>query len=270
MGLTPLAPRTRLVAITSGHAFGHRVLRRFAAAEIRPDMLIITVQQNPARIAVERGLLAHVGRWRGMVRARWRGWRRWWRLAKSITFVESLADDRLHQVLVRARPDVLVLAGTGIVPSKLLSIPSVATLNAHPGLLPWVRGVCPLEHSLLRGVALGATVHAVDHGIDTGPIIRRVLLPVGDGTADRISLSRRLDERAVETLADVVGAALRGEPLRLHPQSSRHPYGGWVTDAEREKAIHLIAKGEARRLYQRWHDAAGGDVLPDDDARLPS
>ena len=114
------------------------------------------------------------------------------------------------------------------------------------------------------------TVHAVDAGIDTGPIIRRVLLPVTEADRDRISLSGRLEERAIDALADVVAAlALRGEPLSVHPQSSRQPYGGWVSDEERAKAIQLLADGEAVRLYQDWRAVAGGDELPDEDRRLP-
>lgn len=264
------ASRIRLVAITSGHAFGDRALRRFAQAGIRPDMLIITLQHNTSRSPLERGLRARVRRWRAVVRARWRGWRRWRHLTTDIAVVESLADKALHRILVRDRPDVVVLAGTGILPAELLSIPAVATLNAHTGLLPWVRGVCPLEHALLRGVPLGVTVHAVDAGIDTGPVVRRLLLPVGDGNEDRISLSRRLEERAIDALVDVVTAMLGGESLRLHAQSTRHPYGRWVSDADRQRAARLIAQGEALRLYQHWRTAAGSDELPDDDSRLPA
>ena len=164
-----------------------------------------------------------------------------------------------------------MLAGTGIVPSELLAIPSLITLNAHPGLLPWIRGVCPLEHAILRGVALGATVHAVDAGIDTGPIIRRVLLPIEAGEQDRISIMRRLEDRAIDALVEVVAAVVgRGEPVQVRPQSSRHPYGHWVTDGERADAIQMLIEGRARQLYETWRTAAGGDVLPHDDDTLPT
>ena len=267
--VSPSPPR-RLVAITSGHAFGVRVLRRFETAGIVLDVLIVTVQQNTPRHPPDGRLRSRLGRARARARAWWRAWRRFRRLAGRIVVVDSLADDRARRALVRARPDVLVLAGTGIVPRELLRLPSLVTLNAHPGLLPWVRGVCPLEHALLRGVALGVTVHAVDAGIDTGPIIRRVLLPVTEGDRDRIALSGRLEESAIDALADVVAAhALRGEPLSVHPQSSRQPYGGWVSDEERAKAIELLATGEAVRLYQEWRAVAGGDELPAEDRRLP-
>ena len=262
--MKPSGSRPRVVAITAGHSFGDRMLRRLSGAGISLDALVVTARQNTPRAP-----LVGAGSLRATLRARWRAWRRWRHLTKRISAVESLADARLPSILVRARPDLLVLAGTGIVPSTLLEIPTMATLNAHPGLLPWVRGVCPLEHALLRGIPLGVTVHAVDMGIDTGPIIRRVLLPVGDGETDRIALSRRLEDAAIGALIEVVSATLRGEPLPTHAQSSRHAYGPWVTDAERAEAIRLLAIGEACRLYEAWREAAGSDVLPDEDERFP-
>lgn len=245
------------------------MLHRFAGARIPLDGLVVTQQQNTPREAPPQNAVPWGRAVRRGLRARWQAFRRWPYLAARTQVAQSLADPTLARALVRVRPDLLILAGTGIVPPPILRIPSVATLNAHPGLLPWVRGVCPLEHALLRGVPLGATVHAVDEGIDTGPIIRRVLLPPGDGGDDRIALMRRLEDTAIDALTDVVAAILRGESLPLRAQASRHPYGSWVSNDERAKAVTLLYAGEARRLYDTWRAAAGGDVLPDDDAKLP-
>ena len=259
----------RLVAITSGHAYGVRLLRRFTLAGVPFAALFVTLQQNTPRHPTRGSSRGWVRRSRDIARGYLRAWRRWPRLATRIRVVESLADARLMRWLVRARPDLLILGGTGIVPPHILRIPTVATLNAHPGLLPWVRGVCPLEHALLRGVALGVTVHAVDEGIDTGPIVRRVLVRPSEGAEDRITLQRRVEDAAIDTFADVVVAMRRGESPALRPQASRHPYGHWVSDDQRARATSLLTAGEAHRLYERWRTAAGGDVLPDDDALLP-
>ncbi|MGQ0713249.1 MAG: formyltransferase family protein [Gemmatimonadaceae bacterium] len=256
----------RVVALTAGHSFGDRTLRRFADEGIHLDALLVTVQQNAATPgAGDRGLAARMTRWRARLRTRVRAWRRWRAVARRIAVADSPSDPRLRQQLERARPDVLVLAGSGLVPSELLSIPARVTLNAHPGVLPWVRGVCPFENALLRGIPLGVTVHAVDAGIDTGPIVRRVLLDVDGRETDRVSLIRRLEDAAIGELTDVVCGLMRGEPLRAHAQGSRHPYGRWVTGAERARAVELAAGGKAARLYHQWRAAAGGDVLPDDD-----
>jgi methionyl-tRNA formyltransferase len=116
---------------------------------------------------------------------------------------------------------------------------------------------------------LGVTVHGVDPGIDTGPVIRRVLLPPPERGEDRAAAMRRLEDAAIDAFVDVVAAILRGESLPVRAQASRHPNCHWVTSEERARAVALLAQGEARRLYELWRTAAGGDVLPADDAKLP-
>ena len=73
--------------------------------------------------------------------------------------------------------DYIINGGVGaIFKSDLLSRPSIGLLNAHPGLLPEYRGLDPVCWALNNGDPQGATVHFMDEGIDTGPIlIRRVL-----------------------------------------------------------------------------------------------
>src|SRR5688572_15412265 len=139
----------RIVAITAGHAFGHRLLRRFARARVPLAAVVVTLQQYTPRDPPRENIEGWARRTRATAAGYWKSWRRWPHLATRIRVVSSLADPRLPRTLVRARPDVLVLAGTGIVPPAILRIPAMATLNAHPGLLPWIRGVCPLEHALL-------------------------------------------------------------------------------------------------------------------------
>ena len=258
----------RVVAIASRHSFGDRIIRRFAEAGIRLDALVVAVHQNPRQEPHVNGARARLREWRARLSTHVRAWRRWRQMVRQISVVDSPSDRRLHSVLTDARPDVLILAGTGILPADLLTIPRVVTLNTHPGLLPWVRGVCPFENALLRGVPLGVSVHAVDAGIDTGPVIRRVLLPVSAKDTDRLSVTARLEEAAIGALTDVVSSLLRGDPLHPRPQTSRHPYGRWVSTAERERAVALLEDGEAVRLYREWSATIGGDVIPNEDHQL--
>ncbi len=82
---------------------------------------------------------------------------------------ELLADDK---------PDVLALGGTRIIKPNILEIPRRATVNAHPGLLPWLRGSASVGWALYKDMPQGATVHFIDPGIDTGDIIIKRQLPV--------------------------------------------------------------------------------------------
>jgi phosphoribosylglycinamide formyltransferase-1 len=62
-------------------------------------------------------------------------------------------------------------------------------LNIHPSLLPAFPGLHPQRQALAHGVRVsGATVHFVDEGVDTGPIVLQAAVPVmADDTEDRLA-----------------------------------------------------------------------------------
>ena len=62
-------------------------------------------------------------------------------------------------------------------------------LNIHPSLLPAFTGLQAQKQALLKGVKYtGCTVHFVDEGVDTGPIIAQAVVPVYEGdTVDTLS-----------------------------------------------------------------------------------
>lgn len=115
------------------------------------------------------------------------------------TFAVALADsptrqawnDALAERLAAYRPDLVVLAGF----MRLLA-PSVVQrfriVNTHPALLPYFPGAHAVRDALAAGVTTtGATVHWVDEGVDTGPVIAQVEVPVLPGD-DEESLQARI------------------------------------------------------------------------------
>jgi phosphoribosylglycinamide formyltransferase 1 len=74
-------------------------------------------------------------------------------------------------------------------------------VNVHPSLLPEFPGVRPIEDALAAGVeTTGVTIHYVDAGIDTGPVIKQEPVPV----EPRDTLVERLHEVEHRLLPDVV------------------------------------------------------------------
>jgi len=52
-------------------------------------------------------------------------------------------------------------------------------INCHPGRLPHYRGVRPVNWALRNGDALaGITLHVIDHGVDTGPVLAKALFSI--------------------------------------------------------------------------------------------
>jgi hypothetical protein len=171
----------------------------------------------------------------------------------------------MRRDLARLRPDILVLAGTGIVSPELLSIPRAATLNAHPALLPWVRGNSVVAHSILKGIALGATCHVVDPGIDTGPVLRRRLMDVTRVEPSLAALEIASLAEAAQLLADVVADAVRdGRLPSASPQEERFPLCRTMGAEARAEADRLMRAGRARALFERWSQLAptGSGDLP--------
>jgi len=70
-------------------------------------------------------------------------------------------------------PDIAIFTGGNILRRQLLEIPRLGTLNSHLALLPEIRGMSTVEWSLLSDLPLGITIHFMDSGIDTGPLLIR-------------------------------------------------------------------------------------------------
>ncbi len=96
------------------------------------------------------------------------------------TKLEGAAEDRLIEILKSEGVDTVVLAGfMRIVKPKLLAAFPNRVLNIHPALLPAFPGVHSWTQALDYGCKVaGVTVHFVDAGTDSGPIIVQKAVPV--------------------------------------------------------------------------------------------
>ena len=96
------------------------------------------------------------------------------------TKLEGAAEDRCIEMLKSAGVDTVVLAGfMRIVKPKLLASFPNRVINIHPALLPAFPGVHGWTQALDYGCKVaGVTVHFVDAGTDTGPIIVQKAVPV--------------------------------------------------------------------------------------------
>ena len=179
----------------------------------------------------------------------------------------AMNSRRLLRDLRALAPDWIVLGGGGILAPEVIAAANFGVLNVHPALLPYIRGCGVVGGSLEHGVALGATLHRVDPGIDTGAVVQRRLLHVGAEDNDLGALERRCGDLGAEMMADAVEAILRGDAPAAVAQTVRYPLFRWP-DAEgvrRQRA--LAADGRALELYEAWRplcaDGARG-VLPAD------
>jgi phosphoribosylglycinamide formyltransferase-1 len=131
-------------------------------------------------------------------------------------------DAALADVVAAAEPDLVVSAGF----ARLLGPAFLArfggrTINTHPTLLPAFPGAHPVRDTVAYGVKVtGATVHLVDAGVDTGPVLAQEAVPVeADDTEDTLHERIKVVERRmlVDTVAALVrhGATVTGRGVRM-------------------------------------------------------
>ncbi len=104
-------------------------------------------------------------------------------------------------------------------PTFLRAFPA-GVLNVHPALLPSFPGLNAHRQALEHGVKVtGCTVHLVDEGTDTGPIVAQAAVPVLDGDTEE-SLQRRIQEQEHRLFPLALGllasGRIRVEGRRVH------------------------------------------------------
>jgi methionyl-tRNA formyltransferase len=125
----------------------------------------------------------------------------------------------LGDALAGYRPDLLVIYGFNwILPPAVFGLPRFGAINIHTSLLPRYRGPAPVLWAIRHGDPdIGVTVHRIDEGIDTGPILaQRGGIPLDDDiTPDR--LRSRLAPVVRDLLATALARVASGAPGRPQP-----------------------------------------------------
>jgi phosphoribosylglycinamide formyltransferase-1 len=131
---------------------------------------------------------------------------------KFRTKLDEHAERSYIQTLQQAKVDLIALAGfMRILKGEFLRAFAQRVVNIHPALLPAFPGLEAWKQALDYGVKYtGATVHFVDQGVDTGPIIAQRAVPVlpGDTAA---SLHARIQEAERVLYPATIAALARGQ-----------------------------------------------------------
>ncbi|MBP3237990.1 MAG: phosphoribosylglycinamide formyltransferase [Lachnospiraceae bacterium] len=143
-------------------------------------------------------------------------------------------DDALIKAIKGYEPDLIVLAGyLTIIPEKLVTLYPNKIINIHPSLIPsfcgdGFYGLKVHEKVLERGVKVtGATVHFVDTGTDTGPIIMQKAVNILPGDTPEILQRRVMEQAEWRILPEVVDAL-------AHGRVKKNSYGNYYVEEEKE------------------------------------
>jgi len=131
---------------------------------------------------------------------------------KFRTKLDDAAESEYINALRHADVDLVVLAGfMRILKGEFLRAFAEKVVNIHPALLPAFPGLEAWKQALEYGVKVtGVTVHYVDQGVDTGPIIAQDTVPVWGGDTPA-TLHARIQEVERRIYPRAIAAIARGE-----------------------------------------------------------
>jgi phosphoribosylglycinamide formyltransferase-1 len=120
-------------------------------------------------------------------------------------------DEALQEAVSAQDPDLIVSAGfMRILRPEFVAAFAGRIINTHPALLPQFPGAHAVRDALEAGVSeTGCTVHYIDEGVDTGPIIAQVTVEIlpGDDEAtlhERIKVAER--SLLIAVITELIGA----------------------------------------------------------------
>ncbi len=134
------------------------------------------------------------------------------RLGLRTTEFDAGHRDEIDRFVHSVRPDLGLTVGFRyLLAPSTLRVPAHGWLNVHSSLLPAYRGRAPVNWAILEGEReLGATLHVIDEGIDTGDIVFQERFELGDDE-DVADALRKLDVAYTRLIEKALAAARRGE-----------------------------------------------------------
>ena len=184
----------RLVVLASGQGSTLQALLDASAVPDYPARVVAVGSDRPGAKALVRAAAAGVPGFAvplvaGTERARW--------------------DEELADAVAAHAPDLVVCAGFMrlLGPGFLGRFP---VLNTHPALLPSFPGAHAVRDALAYGVKVtGVTVHLVDEGVDTGPVVAQAAVPVLPGDTEQ-TLHARIQDVEQPLYVEAVARLARG------------------------------------------------------------
>ena len=101
-------------------------------------------------------------------------------LGLPVIEVENLRDPNFEEKLRALEPDLLVVVAFRVLPTSILAVPKIGSVNLHASLLPKYRGAAPIHWAVMNGEEkTGCTIVFLDEQVDTGNILFQREIEIG-------------------------------------------------------------------------------------------
>ncbi|NLW06450.1 MAG: methionyl-tRNA formyltransferase [Clostridia bacterium] len=160
---------------------------------------------------------------------------------------ERLRSEAAHQWVAKQRPDLLVLAFvTQIVPQSMIDLASWGGINFHPSMLPAYRGGSAMNWALINGEKeTGVTIHKIDAGIDTGPIILQEKVTIDPDDTVKSLYFNKIYPLGVKMVAEAVRLIREGKAVLRPQDESRASFQPVI----KEHDVQIDWQQEAGSIY---------------------
>lgn len=145
------------------------------------------------------------------------------------------------------RPDLLVLAFvTDIVPKAMIDLATHGGINYHPSLLPKYRGGSAMNWAIINGeTETGVTIHQIDAGIDTGPIILQRKVAIDPDDTVKSLYFEKLYPLGVQMVAEAVRLIREGKANPVPQDESLASYQPVIKEAD----VRIDWRQSTQKIY---------------------
>lgn len=160
---------------------------------------------------------------------------------------QRLRLEAAHQWVAEQRPDLLVLAFvTEIVPQTMIELATWGGINFHPSLLPAYRGGSAMNWALINGEKeTGVTIHKIDAGIDTGPIIIQEKVSIEPDDTVKSLYFNKIYPLGVKMVAEAVRLIREGKAVARPQDESQASFQAVI----KEQDVRINWQQDAGRIY---------------------
>lgn len=203
---------------------------------------------------------------------------------------DDMKSPELYKYLGELEADLFVVVAFKILPTQLLELPTLGSVNLHASLLPKYRGAAPIHWAIIQGEKeTGCTVFFLDKSVDTGKIIGQKSTPIGpdETTGELYERLKHLGADLLKECIDSIASAdytvapqedakatpapkLFKETTKIDFRQSTQDVHNFVRGLNPFPVAWCVYNGEKMNVYKTLpgpkHDLKPGELTSENDA----
>ena len=168
---------------------------------------------------------------------------------------EKVKTPEFVQILRSMQPELVVVAAFGqFLSQEILTMPKYGCINVHASLLPKYRGAAPIQYAIIKGEKeSGVTIMQMDIGMDTGAMLDKVVVPIGENTTMG-ELHDELKEKGAQLLLEVIEKIEAGTAV-AEPQTNDEATYATLLDRSMERIDWTKPAQDVHNLIRGFNPA---------------